>query len=436
MSDLTTVDDGFTIQCERCHVWQHAACFSIPSIDAVPDVYLCDRCHPYPSTHRQLHYEGARRLQQQRLGLAGKNVGTLGLENSGAVIGAGVGPPTPAVRGGARKRRTGSPKVERKTRGGASGAARRRGSSATSHPHASADDASGNGGGRKVAAASGRRKELESSANTTALQHHQRQNPLHPSHQNNTMDPPFTAAQQPPHQPATHSHSFAPLDCTQNANKPWTQQYVPITRDIVHPAVQPVLRSFAHTWRGVTAFSDAETNTNDELSPLTSCIPMPAPTLPTDDTPTTDTRKTFLHPLSSPLTPPVRPPTYTLHALRPIARQSYVVPYTCAITPSREYLREPTSQYAQVSFLHHTPRRLASGLVSNLCVTPTDSASPIISSEFQNKVCISCHRRLSCVLMRVGLVGRAVGCGVGVTQMRFCGPSCVSGGSRRVRGKG
>ncbi|GJJ11719.1 hypothetical protein Clacol_005956 [Clathrus columnatus] len=39
------VDDGFTIQCESCQVWQHAACMRIHS-KAVPQVYLCERCNP------------------------------------------------------------------------------------------------------------------------------------------------------------------------------------------------------------------------------------------------------------------------------------------------------------------------------------------------------------------------------------------------------
>lgn len=36
-------DDGFTIQCESCFVWQHASCMGILR-NSVPDVYLCDQC--------------------------------------------------------------------------------------------------------------------------------------------------------------------------------------------------------------------------------------------------------------------------------------------------------------------------------------------------------------------------------------------------------
>jgi hypothetical protein len=39
----STEDDGFTIQCERCLVWQHAYCVQITH-ENIPDHYLCDRC--------------------------------------------------------------------------------------------------------------------------------------------------------------------------------------------------------------------------------------------------------------------------------------------------------------------------------------------------------------------------------------------------------
>lgn len=38
-------DDGFTIQCENCLVWQHAVCVGVEQ-DNVPDEYLCERCNP------------------------------------------------------------------------------------------------------------------------------------------------------------------------------------------------------------------------------------------------------------------------------------------------------------------------------------------------------------------------------------------------------
>ncbi|KAL9559568.1 hypothetical protein MBANPS3_000353 [Mucor bainieri] len=39
----STEDDGFTIQCERCLVWQHAFCVHITHAN-IPEHYLCDQC--------------------------------------------------------------------------------------------------------------------------------------------------------------------------------------------------------------------------------------------------------------------------------------------------------------------------------------------------------------------------------------------------------
>jgi hypothetical protein len=47
-----TVDDGFTIQCDLCNVWQHAACVGIPSLTDVPDEYCCERCDPVGARER------------------------------------------------------------------------------------------------------------------------------------------------------------------------------------------------------------------------------------------------------------------------------------------------------------------------------------------------------------------------------------------------
>lgn len=55
-------DDGFTIQCESCNVWQHAVCVGIGSEAEVPDVYLCDQCGP-----RELDVKAAHEKQKTRL---------------------------------------------------------------------------------------------------------------------------------------------------------------------------------------------------------------------------------------------------------------------------------------------------------------------------------------------------------------------------------
>lgn len=45
-------DDGFTIQCEQCLVWQHAKCVGIGK-NSVPEQYFCDECNP--GWHENLH---------------------------------------------------------------------------------------------------------------------------------------------------------------------------------------------------------------------------------------------------------------------------------------------------------------------------------------------------------------------------------------------
>ncbi|KAG0258448.1 hypothetical protein BGZ95_004982, partial [Linnemannia exigua] len=57
-----TDDDGFTIQCENCFVWQHAVCVGI-SHSNVPDKYLCELCSPRPMDKKR-----AAEIQRRRNG--------------------------------------------------------------------------------------------------------------------------------------------------------------------------------------------------------------------------------------------------------------------------------------------------------------------------------------------------------------------------------
>ncbi|KAG9064081.1 hypothetical protein KI688_003260 [Linnemannia hyalina] len=57
-----TDDDGFTIQCENCFVWQHAVCVGIGHSN-VPDKYLCELCSPRPMDKKR-----AAEIQRRRNG--------------------------------------------------------------------------------------------------------------------------------------------------------------------------------------------------------------------------------------------------------------------------------------------------------------------------------------------------------------------------------
>ncbi|KAF9979667.1 hypothetical protein BGZ65_006207 [Modicella reniformis] len=57
-----TDDDGYTIQCERCFVWQHAVCVGIGQSN-VPDKYLCELCSPRPVDRKR-----ANEIQRKRNG--------------------------------------------------------------------------------------------------------------------------------------------------------------------------------------------------------------------------------------------------------------------------------------------------------------------------------------------------------------------------------
>ena len=61
-------DDGFTIQCEQCLVWQHCACMGMTSETSVPEVYYCEQCDPDPATRaKQIDVAFAQQLQMNRI---------------------------------------------------------------------------------------------------------------------------------------------------------------------------------------------------------------------------------------------------------------------------------------------------------------------------------------------------------------------------------
>ncbi|CAA93898.1 Histone lysine methyltransferase Set3 [Schizosaccharomyces pombe] len=57
-------DDGFTIQCESCEVWQHAVCVNIDA-NNVPEKYFCEQCQPRPIDADKAHKIQLARLQRE-----------------------------------------------------------------------------------------------------------------------------------------------------------------------------------------------------------------------------------------------------------------------------------------------------------------------------------------------------------------------------------
>ncbi|KAJ1677049.1 SET domain-containing protein 3, partial [Spiromyces aspiralis] len=63
-------DDGYTIQCENCMVWQHVACV-ISKGGRVPDEYWCEICDPRELDAKRAHdYQAARIEHERRRGRA------------------------------------------------------------------------------------------------------------------------------------------------------------------------------------------------------------------------------------------------------------------------------------------------------------------------------------------------------------------------------
>ena len=59
-----TDDDGFTVQCENCLVWQHVVCV-INGHNNVPEEYLCEVCDPRELDAKRAHSYQAERLESE-----------------------------------------------------------------------------------------------------------------------------------------------------------------------------------------------------------------------------------------------------------------------------------------------------------------------------------------------------------------------------------
>ena len=244
-----TYDDGFSIACDKCGRWCHAACFNIAD-NSVPEEWVCWICDP-----RAVDRDRAVRLQRarQRQAIAG-----------------------------APKRRP-SPGVERKPR----------------RPAAPAPDGAPN------------KRKRRASINVAA----------HPSHEDEHVD----------------------------IDEPWTHSYVPITKDLIpQDDTRDRLRRVAADWRGVSAIS-----------------PSPPSMTPGDTTPTRLTPDALSHPPHIAIQPvptspssfmsmfvsgnaSVLPPSYAVHATKPISSSKLIAPYPSTIIPTAAYLRDPLNAYAHL----------------------------------------------------------------------------------------
>ena len=83
-----TSDDGFTIQCDMCNVWQHAGCVSISPED-VPDEYLCELCDPRGAHERGVDGQRAEESQRRRMEAELRRAGD-GEMRRGASVGVGA----------------------------------------------------------------------------------------------------------------------------------------------------------------------------------------------------------------------------------------------------------------------------------------------------------------------------------------------------------
>ena len=302
-------DDGFSIGCDSCSRWSHAACFNIVE-NQVPDEWQCWICAPRPvDKDRAVKLQKAR--QRQAVSSAQSN-GNATTSNG---------------------RRRSSPGVERKTR----------------RPSAvsSAQDPSAHPNDSKPVHSNKRKRRASTS--------------IHIANNHNSN---------------SNNHSHAQEDEHVDIDEPWTHSYVPITKDIV-PAdgTRDRLRRVASDWRGVSAI-----NSSSGCDPHPH--PHPHPHTPGCTTPALLTPEDLPYASPASLCPPqisiaplhhlgpaagsvwpglysnangsgcgthsVRPPSYAVHANKPIPSSQLIAPYPSTIIPTSMYLRDPLNAYAHL----------------------------------------------------------------------------------------
>ncbi|EFI26830.1 hypothetical protein CC1G_15232 [Coprinopsis cinerea okayama7 len=296
----STFDDGFSIACDICERWCHAACFDIVE-GRVPEEWRCWECSPRP-----VDFARAARLQKERVriildaqAVGGREAQSLcysiqmqgqGLGQGGRGGAGGLGTPGPR-----RRASPGSAVVEKDGR-------RRR-----------AAAASGDGGSHK----------------------RRRRNSTH-----HTLTPVLpTVVVNGAH---GHTEDTPPTDII-DVEEAWSSSYVHVSKDIVpSEETRKKLWEEAQKWRGVSAFSTS----------LDSGAPVVLPKETIEHPPNLAVRsldpQTSVHPALSfsSSNHSVRPPTFALHTTTPIPSHSFISPYTSVLTPSRHYVEDVLNGYA------------------------------------------------------------------------------------------
>ncbi|PPQ81601.1 hypothetical protein CVT25_013393 [Psilocybe cyanescens] len=358
------LDDGFSIACDDCGRWCHAACFGITKDGPVPDVFHCAVCVPRGEGERERARRGAREWVLAGGGGVSGAGGQVGGIGGGIGVGIGMGgyrhgPASPLLVGEdggreAKHRRKQSPGVDRKHR----------------RPSAAASAAAGafDGGGIVGSAGGGGGKRKQRRA--SVVQH----SPLVGAHTHSPLAGSGALASGLSSAAYNHNHTSTSTSTSNGAggagngtaeehieiDEPWKDAYVHITEDIVpSDETRAKLRRQAQHWRGVTAVSAsppppaASSSSSSHPHPSSSSSASSSHQQHPHAPPAT--KITLLPPALaynplllriSPTAPGVLPPLYALHTARPIAERAMIAPYPAVITSSADYLRDPLNGYA------------------------------------------------------------------------------------------
>lgn len=284
-----TYDDGFSIGCDSCARWCHAACFSIVE-NQVPDEWYCWVCEPRPvDRDRAVKLQKAR--QRQAVAQANANA-----------------PPN--------GRRRSSPGVERKTRKPTAL------SSATDGvPHPNDKTAHGN-----------KRKRRASTTVNAASHHHP-----HPQEDEHVdIDEPWT------HSYVPITKDIIPGDETRDRLRRVASDWRGVSA--INPNPSPSSSSSSPHTPGCTTPALLTPDDLPYASPASLCPPQISIAHLHGAAAGTAWPGLFSNGSGN----SVRPPSYAVHATQPIQSSKLIAPYPSTIIPTAMYLRDPLNAYAHL----------------------------------------------------------------------------------------